>query len=383
MQRLAAAGEALRRRGARDGFGRSLRRRRREAAVRLRRRRLREATAPRWRTRARDAHGLERDGRGDCRARRRRYAPRALGATRGGDVRSVGRIKLDLPGRRTANRCVSEPRRPRVPGSDGEPLPRRSLRPRAALHARRVRESGRGALRAENAYGGRGAVAEEAARAVPRPGPRPLAPLRRRLGVRARRLRRPTLSRARRGGVPRPAARQGRDVSRRLAGPRCVGGLRPPPEHHGQRAEGSGETFRRRGVDGRELQGYSRPLLADLGPRRCSSRVEQCVLGRATPAIAGLWRCGLLPRSLACCGFEPAAVGERGPDAVELFGAALPPGPGEVLVVANFGILHMPASAGDPGSTSTTTTRPPSSTSWTPAPATNAASPTVAATSFS
>ena len=42
------------------------------------------------------------------------------------------------------------------------------------------------------------------------------------------------------------------------------------------------------------------------------------------------------------------AAGERGPDAVELFGAALPPGPGEVLVVANFGILHMPASAGDP-----------------------------------
>ena len=111
-----------------------------------------------------------------------------------------------------------------------------------------------------------------------------------------------------------------------------------------------------------------------LVPRRT------CVLGRATPAIAGLWRCGLLPRSLACCGFEPAAVwesnftrptpstrrrpvtasarwrgphrpaaaGERGPDAVELFGAALPPGPGEVLVVANFGILHMPASAGDP-----------------------------------
>ncbi|CAH0378185.1 unnamed protein product [Pelagomonas calceolata] len=62
----------------------------------------------------------------------------------------------------------------------------------------------------------------------------------------------------------------------------------------------------------------------------------------------GLWRCGLLPRNLACCGFEPAAAGERGPDAVELFGAALPPGPGEVLVVANFGILHMPASAGDP-----------------------------------
>ena len=60
---------------------------------------------------------------------------------------------------------------------------------------------------------------------------------------RARRLRRPTLPRARRGGVPRPAARQGRDVSRRLAGPRCVGGLWPPPEHHGQRAEGSGETF--------------------------------------------------------------------------------------------------------------------------------------------
>ena len=72
------------------------------------------------------------------------------------------------------------------------------------------------------------------------------------------------------------------------------------------------------------------------------------MLGRATPAIAGLWRCGLLPRSLACCGFEPATAGERGPDAVELFGAALPPGPGEVLVVANFGILHMPASAGDP-----------------------------------
>ena len=137
-----------------------------------------------------------------------------------------------------------------------------------------------------------------------------LAPLRRRLGVCARRLRRPTLPRARRGGVPRPAARQGRDVSRRLAGPRCVGGLRPPPEHHGQRAEGSGETFRRRGVDGRERKGCSRPLLADLGPRRCSSRVEQCVLGRATPAIAGLWRCGLLPRSLACCGFEPAAVWE-------------------------------------------------------------------------
>ena len=45
---------------------------------------------------------------------------------------------------------------------------------------------------------------------------------------------------------------------------------------------------------------------------------------------------------------RPAAAGERGPDAVELFGAALPPGPGEVLVVANFGILHMPASAGDP-----------------------------------
>ena len=110
--------------------------------------------------------------------------------------------------------------------------------------------------------------------------------------------------------MPRPAARQGRDVSRRLAGPRCVGGLRPPPEHHGQRAEGSGETFRRRGVDGRERKGCSRPLLADLGPRRCSSRVEQCVLGRATPAIAGLWRCGLLPRSLACCGFEPAAVWE-------------------------------------------------------------------------
>ena len=33
-----------------------------------------------------------------------------------------------------------------------------------------------------------------------------------------------------------------------------------------------------------------------------------CVNNRATPAIAGLWRCGLLPRSLACCGFEPAAV---------------------------------------------------------------------------
>lgn len=64
--------------------------------------------------------------------------------------------------------------------------------------------------------------------------------------------------------------------------------------------------------------------------------------------LDGLWRCGLLPRNLACCGFEPVASGERPPDAAELFGDALPLGPGEILVFANFGILHMPASAGDP-----------------------------------
>lgn len=98
-------------------------------------------------------------------------------------------------------------------------------------------------------------------------------------------------------------------------------------------------TVDERNVRARRFAGAAATIASTIGIRVHFSQIW---------GLDGLWRCGLLPRDLTCCGFVPVASGERPPDAAELFGDALPRGPGEVLVFANFGILHMPASAGDP-----------------------------------
>ena len=245
-------------------------------------------------------------------------------------------------------------------------VPRRTaarwpLRPRAALYARRVRPR---CPRAENVYGGRGAVAEEG-RVATRPPP--LAALRRRLGVHARRLRRPTLP-GPAAGVPRPAARRGRRRATRVLADKAS--LQPPPEHHGQErrfGRDVSQARRRRSRAQRVFASTSRvtgastvlALAANIVAWSRDARHRVLALGLLPTAFllrrepAAVWKSNFRarpgPTRRRLCWRGPQAGGGRRAraDAVELARRRALPGPGEVPWRQFWHSAHA-GSAGDP-----------------------------------